>query len=377
MIVDLERNDLSRVCVPGTIRWPELMRQRELAGVTHLVSTVEGRLRPGAGLAEILHATFPGGSITGAPKLAAIEHIARFEPVGRGASMGALGRVWSERRLRARTDDPHVRDRRRVDPPLGRRRDRLGLRPGGGDRGVVGQGAAAARGGRRPRARMTHDAARRRDRRPRARRSGRAGLPCRRRRAPPRRCGVRDDPRVRRPAVPARRPPHPLPLLRRGAGAAGAGRRGGPRRARRRRGAAGSRAAAVPHLAGRRRDGCGAARRPRRAACARAGARRPSTSGRPTSLLAGAKTTSYDVSFAARREAERAGADDALLVGGGARARGSDRERLVAARRRALHAGRAAGVLPGVTRAFVLSVERGARGRVRRRRSARTPTRRS
>jgi para-aminobenzoate synthetase component 1 len=95
MIVDLERNDLSRVCEPGTIRWPELMRQRELAGVTHLVSTVEGRLRPGAGLAEILHATFPGGSITGAPKLSAIDHIARFEPVGRGASMGALGRIWA------------------------------------------------------------------------------------------------------------------------------------------------------------------------------------------------------------------------------------------------------------------------------------------
>ena len=94
MIVDLERNDLSRVCMPGTIRWPELMRQHELAGVTHLVSTVEGRLRPDAGLAEILHATFPGGSITGAPKLAAIDHIARFEPVGRGASMGAVGRVW-------------------------------------------------------------------------------------------------------------------------------------------------------------------------------------------------------------------------------------------------------------------------------------------
>jgi para-aminobenzoate synthetase component 1 len=95
MIVDLERNDLSRVCVPGTVRWPELMRQQELAGVTHLVSTVEGRLRPGVGLAEILHATFPGGSITGAPKLAAIDHIARFEPVGRGASMGAIGRVWA------------------------------------------------------------------------------------------------------------------------------------------------------------------------------------------------------------------------------------------------------------------------------------------
>jgi len=93
MIVDLERNDLSRVCRVGSIRWPELQVQRELAGVTHLVSTVEGRLRPGAGLAEILEATFPGGSITGAPKIAAIDEIARLEPVGRGASMGALGTV--------------------------------------------------------------------------------------------------------------------------------------------------------------------------------------------------------------------------------------------------------------------------------------------
>ena len=93
MIVDLERNDLSRVCEPGTIRWPELMAQRELAGVTHLVSTVEGRLRPGVSLAKILHATFPGGSITGAPKVSAVDHIARLEPVGRGASMGALGTI--------------------------------------------------------------------------------------------------------------------------------------------------------------------------------------------------------------------------------------------------------------------------------------------
>jgi para-aminobenzoate synthetase component 1 len=93
MIVDLERNDLARVCNPGTIRWPELMGQHELAGVTHLVSRVEGRLRQGAGLAEILRATFPGGSITGAPKIAALDHIARLEPVGRGASMGALGTI--------------------------------------------------------------------------------------------------------------------------------------------------------------------------------------------------------------------------------------------------------------------------------------------
>jgi para-aminobenzoate synthetase component 1 len=94
MIVDLERNDLSRVCEPGSVRWPELMRTRELAGVEHMVSTVEGRLREGVALAEILEATFPGGSVTGAPKIAAVDLIAALEPVGRGASMGALGRVY-------------------------------------------------------------------------------------------------------------------------------------------------------------------------------------------------------------------------------------------------------------------------------------------
>jgi para-aminobenzoate synthetase component I len=93
MIVDLERNDLSRVCRPGSIRWPELMATRPLAGVEHMVSTVEGELRDDVGLAELLAATFPGGSVTGAPKIAAVDHIAALEPVGRGASMGAVGRV--------------------------------------------------------------------------------------------------------------------------------------------------------------------------------------------------------------------------------------------------------------------------------------------
>jgi para-aminobenzoate synthetase component I len=93
MIVDLERNDLARVCEPGSVVWPELMVQRELAGVTHLISRVEGTLRVGAGLAEILAATFPGGSVTGAPKVAALDVIAALEPVGRGASMGALGTI--------------------------------------------------------------------------------------------------------------------------------------------------------------------------------------------------------------------------------------------------------------------------------------------
>ena len=94
MIVDLERNDLARVCEPGSVRWPELMETRALAGVEHMVSTVEGTLREGVGLAELLGATFPGGSITGAPKIAAVDLIAELEPVGRGASMGALGQVY-------------------------------------------------------------------------------------------------------------------------------------------------------------------------------------------------------------------------------------------------------------------------------------------
>jgi para-aminobenzoate synthetase component 1 len=94
MIVDLERNDLARVCEPGSVHWPELLVERELAGVTHRVSTVEGTLRDGVGLAELLGALFPGGSVTGAPKIAALDLIAALEPVGRGASMGALGRIW-------------------------------------------------------------------------------------------------------------------------------------------------------------------------------------------------------------------------------------------------------------------------------------------
>ncbi|MGH2933996.1 MAG: chorismate-binding protein [Gaiellaceae bacterium] len=95
MIVDLERNDLSRVCVPGSVRWPELLAERQLAGVTHLVATVEGELRDGVTLTELLDAVLPGGSVTGCPKSTALELIAELEPVGRGAAMGALGRIYA------------------------------------------------------------------------------------------------------------------------------------------------------------------------------------------------------------------------------------------------------------------------------------------
>jgi para-aminobenzoate synthetase component I len=93
MIVDLERNDLARVSQAGSVRWPELLVERELAGVRHLVATVEAELRDGVTLTELLAAVLPGGSVTGCPKIAALDLIAQLEPVGRGAAMGALGRI--------------------------------------------------------------------------------------------------------------------------------------------------------------------------------------------------------------------------------------------------------------------------------------------
>lgn len=94
MIVDLERNDLGRICEPGSVTVPELMAVRPMAGVEHLVSRVDGIVRRDVGWARTMAAMFPGGSVTGAPKVAALDHINALEPVGRGASMGALGTVW-------------------------------------------------------------------------------------------------------------------------------------------------------------------------------------------------------------------------------------------------------------------------------------------
>jgi para-aminobenzoate synthetase component 1 len=96
MIVDLVRNDLGRVCRYGTVEVTELCREERHPGLWHLVSTVQGRLRPGVGWAELLAATFPPGSVTGAPKLAALETIGRLEPVARGIYCGAVGWVDAE-----------------------------------------------------------------------------------------------------------------------------------------------------------------------------------------------------------------------------------------------------------------------------------------
>jgi len=91
MIVDLLRNDLSRVCLPGTVRVPELFALEQHPTVHHLVSTVVGELEPEADAVDLLRATFPGGSITGAPKVRAMEIIAELEPTRRGVYCGSVG----------------------------------------------------------------------------------------------------------------------------------------------------------------------------------------------------------------------------------------------------------------------------------------------
>jgi para-aminobenzoate synthetase/4-amino-4-deoxychorismate lyase len=91
MIVDLMRNDLGRVCEYGSIRVPELTAPRPAPGVWHLVSSVEGMLREGVGDAELLRATFPPGSVTGAPKIQTMRVIAELEATGREAYTGAIG----------------------------------------------------------------------------------------------------------------------------------------------------------------------------------------------------------------------------------------------------------------------------------------------
>ncbi len=91
MIVDLLRNDLSKVCRDGTVEVPELCRVERYATVHHLVSTIVGQLRAGLGPVDLLRATWPGGSITGAPKVRAMEIIAELEPTRRGVYTGSLG----------------------------------------------------------------------------------------------------------------------------------------------------------------------------------------------------------------------------------------------------------------------------------------------
>lgn len=95
MLVDLERNDLGRVCVPGSVEVDELMAVESYAHVHHIVSNVRGRLRDDATPGHVIRAVFPGGTITGCPKVRCMQVIAELEGVGRGAYTGAMG--WLNR----------------------------------------------------------------------------------------------------------------------------------------------------------------------------------------------------------------------------------------------------------------------------------------
>ena len=91
MLIDLERNDLGRVCAPGTVEVDELMTVESYAHVHHIVSNVRGRLRDGVTPGQVIAAVFPGGTITGCPKVRCMEIIAALEDAPRGAYTGALG----------------------------------------------------------------------------------------------------------------------------------------------------------------------------------------------------------------------------------------------------------------------------------------------
>ena len=91
MLIDLERNDLGRVCIPGSVVVDELMQVESYAHVHHIVSNVRGRLRAEVTPGQIIHAMFPGGTITGCPKVRTMQIITELEGVGRGAYTGSLG----------------------------------------------------------------------------------------------------------------------------------------------------------------------------------------------------------------------------------------------------------------------------------------------
>ena len=159
MLVDLARNDLGRVCVPGSVGPTELMQVERFSKVMHIVSTVEGELREDRHPLDALAATFPAGTVTGAPKRRAMELIAEHEPTARGPYAGAVGYLTFAGDLdfciTIRTAVVIGRTRPRA---VGRWRGR-GLRPRSRAPRDEGQGRGAPSRGRPPRSRGGADLA--------------------------------------------------------------------------------------------------------------------------------------------------------------------------------------------------------------------------
>ncbi len=138
MLIDLERNDLGRVCVGGTVRVDEYMALESYAHVHHIVSNVSGRLRDDLSPIQAIRALFPGGTITGCPKVRCMEIIAELEGGGRGAYTGSLGYLNRDgsgdlniliRTLTAHIDEPAAPAPGRVgetQPPIAKIRFRAG-----------------------------------------------------------------------------------------------------------------------------------------------------------------------------------------------------------------------------------------------------------
>ena len=173
MLIDLERNDLGRVCTPGSVEVDELMTVESYAHVHHIVSNVRGRLRADATPGEVIRAVFPGGTITGCPKVRCMQIIAELEGAGRGAYTGAIG--WLNRDgdldlnilIRSAEVEGHA-DGSAALPHRRRHRGRLRSRSANSTKRAPRRAACCARWERRDerRASFVGDDAHRGDRRP-------------------------------------------------------------------------------------------------------------------------------------------------------------------------------------------------------------------
>ena len=146
MIVDLLRNDLSRTCRPESVHVSQLCGLETYEYVQHLVSVVEGTLRDDCTPLDLLRTSFPGGSVTGAPKIRAMEIIAELEPTVRGAYCGSLGYIGLDGQMDTSILISTITAVARLVATAGRRRDRGPIEPARGIRGNLAQGGRHAAG---------------------------------------------------------------------------------------------------------------------------------------------------------------------------------------------------------------------------------------